>query len=305
MSRCLSQSRAFPFDQMPVEAFGEWRGERDVVRGVLPTGEAVSMHESMQPAGADAASCAYDPALGVDVVREGTLEFDHDGKMEQVGPGGVLYVALGTMHGLKNVGDGPAKYFVVAIGGDVRKYAGSASDGVAMSGMKNLNRRDFFVCACRLLRRWVVWRDGQAACRTSVLSTFGGVFLSMSCRCRRSANGGESRAVMQGVLATGEAVEVHETTLPPGQMPHPPHKHRHSEFHDDREGLAGVRQRWEEGEGGAGWGDLCGFGRDAWVEECGGCAGELFCDCDWEGIGVRCRFNGVVSGEVWLWYLVW
>jgi quercetin dioxygenase-like cupin family protein len=50
------------------------------------------------------------------LVREGQMEFENDGKPERVGPGGVMFATSNVMHGLKNVGDTTANYFVIAIG---------------------------------------------------------------------------------------------------------------------------------------------------------------------------------------------
>jgi len=56
----------------------------------------------------------------------------------------------------------------------------------------------------------------------------------------RTPNHAQIRDVLKGKLATGESLEVHETTLQPGGMPHPAHHHAHSEMWLIREGTVEI-----------------------------------------------------------------
>jgi quercetin dioxygenase-like cupin family protein len=111
----LSTPRAFRFGELPVvkNANGE---SRAVIHGVLPTGEAVELHETALLPGHMPHPPHKHRHSEFMLIREGQLEFDNNGKPERVGPGGVVFAASNIMHGLKNVGETTANYFVLAVG---------------------------------------------------------------------------------------------------------------------------------------------------------------------------------------------
>jgi quercetin dioxygenase-like cupin family protein len=111
----LSQSQVFVFDKLTAKNNANGVS-RPVVQGVLPTGEAVEMHETTLLPGHMPHPAHKHRHEEFMMIREGHLEFDNNGTLEKVGPGGVIYAASNVMHGLKNGGEGPANYFVIAIG---------------------------------------------------------------------------------------------------------------------------------------------------------------------------------------------
>jgi quercetin dioxygenase-like cupin family protein len=119
-SNVLSETKVFPFDQMPARKMTNGGESRDVLRGTLPTGEVIAVHESEQPAGTPPNPLHKIQHCEVIVIMQGTVIFEHDGKSDKLSPGSVILVTPGTLHTVRNIGDGPAKYCVVQIGGDTK-----------------------------------------------------------------------------------------------------------------------------------------------------------------------------------------
>jgi mannose-6-phosphate isomerase-like protein (cupin superfamily) len=117
----LAHPQVLRFDAIPQSLMPNGTDRRVLVHGTLATGESVRVHESIAPGGIEPPELHVIQHSELLVVIQGTVGFEHDGKLEKGGPGDVIYVAYGTNHRIRNVGEGTARYVVISIGGDVKK----------------------------------------------------------------------------------------------------------------------------------------------------------------------------------------
>ncbi len=112
-------SKCYAFSSLPVKRNAKTGMEsRNVFRGRTQTGCPVAMHISTLPPGQMPHPPHHHLHEEMMLVKEGTLEATIAGKSTKVGPGSVIYINSNDEHGLKNVGDVPAQYFVIEIGAD-------------------------------------------------------------------------------------------------------------------------------------------------------------------------------------------
>lgn len=109
-------SKCFVFDELLVEKHPNGMETRDVFQGKTHTGCPLALHISRLPAGQMPHPPHHHVHEEMMLVKEGVLRFTISGKTCTARPGSVVYINSNEEHGMKNVGDAPAEYFVVEIG---------------------------------------------------------------------------------------------------------------------------------------------------------------------------------------------
>jgi mannose-6-phosphate isomerase-like protein (cupin superfamily) len=108
-------SAMYPFEQLPVHSSNA-AAIRDVLKGRLPTGESLEVHETTLPPGSTPHPPHHHVHSEMWLIREGTVEITVNGTSACLGPGSVGFVRSNDEHGIKNVSETAATYFVVAVG---------------------------------------------------------------------------------------------------------------------------------------------------------------------------------------------
>ena len=87
---------------------------RSVFRGPTATLRELEMHVTTLNPGLASHPPHKHPTEEVLIIKEGTVEALVNGEWKRVGPGSIIFNGSNILHGLKNVGDGPATYYVVS-----------------------------------------------------------------------------------------------------------------------------------------------------------------------------------------------
>lgn len=89
---------------------------RAIFSGATHTDFPIEIHETDLAPGMMPHAAHHHEHEEMVLLREGTLDVTIKGNTSRLTPGSVAYVASNEEHGWKNVGDGRAKYFVIALG---------------------------------------------------------------------------------------------------------------------------------------------------------------------------------------------
>jgi quercetin dioxygenase-like cupin family protein len=113
--KAVLPAHAWAFDNLPVKVSGENKS-RNVLDGLTHSGFHIDLHLTELAPGKAPHPAHHHEHEEMVMIQEGTLEVTIDGKVTNIGPGGVAYVASNLEHGWRNIGTTRANYFVLALG---------------------------------------------------------------------------------------------------------------------------------------------------------------------------------------------
>lgn len=114
----LAGSQVYSLKKLKVVAQQDGWETRPAIHGTLPDGEALDIHHSVLPAGHMPHAPHQHQHAELMILQDGEIDFYDNGVTRHMETGDMVFAASGQLHGWKNVGTGPARYYVIAIGGD-------------------------------------------------------------------------------------------------------------------------------------------------------------------------------------------
>jgi quercetin dioxygenase-like cupin family protein len=112
-------SRCYPFDSLTAKTNPDTQNQsRAVLDGQTHTELPIELHITTLAPGQMPHPAHQHVHEEMIMLQEGTLEVTILGESTRIGPGSVAYVRSNDLHGWKNIGTGPATYFVLSIGKD-------------------------------------------------------------------------------------------------------------------------------------------------------------------------------------------
>ncbi|HVU18541.1 MAG TPA: cupin domain-containing protein [Candidatus Didemnitutus sp.] len=172
---------------------------RDICEAPTPTLVRLESHVSTLNPGKTSHPPHRHPQEEVIFLREGSLEVSINGQVHHAGPGSILFFASNDLHNVTNSGIVPATYVVFQFSTPATASA-PAADGT----------------------RDAHWLKSQV--------------FDWSTTAVKATKPGERRDFFDSPTATFRHLECHATTLRPGEIPHPPHRHADEEIIVMKEG---------------------------------------------------------------------
>jgi quercetin dioxygenase-like cupin family protein len=108
----IIKSAVFDVENLPSKA-GKVGSQKSLFNGKTAMLDSFECHTSTVNAGQEVHGPQPQFEEELIIVREGTVQTVVDGKTVRVSPGSVIFAASNDPHGVKNVGETPATYYVI------------------------------------------------------------------------------------------------------------------------------------------------------------------------------------------------